>query len=47
MNDTTVGVDLAKRVFQAQGASMTGRVKFRDLILMNYRIAGKVPSRCA
>jgi len=29
MNDTMIGVDLAKRVFQLHGASMTGHVKFR------------------
>ncbi|WP_127904449.1 IS110 family transposase, partial [Solirhodobacter olei] len=29
MHDTTIGVDLAKRVFQLHGASMTGHVKFR------------------
>ena len=29
MNDTMIGVDLAKRVFQVHGASMTGEVKFR------------------
>lgn len=30
MNDTMIGVDLAKRVFQAHGTSMTGHVKFRE-----------------
>ncbi len=29
MKDTIIGVDLAKRVFQVHGASMTGDVKFR------------------
>jgi transposase len=29
MKDTMIGVDLAKRVFQIHGASMTGHVKFR------------------
>jgi transposase len=29
MKDTMIGVDLAKRVFQLHGASMTGQVKFR------------------
>jgi transposase len=29
MKDTMIGVDLAKRVFQVHGASMTGQVKFR------------------
>ncbi len=29
MNDTMIGVDLAKNVFQVHGASMTGQVKFR------------------
>lgn len=29
MMDTTIGVDLAKRVFQLHGAAMTGEVKFR------------------
>ena len=29
MKDTMIGVDLAKRVFQVHGASMTGHVKFR------------------
>lgn len=29
MKDTIIGVDLAKRVFQVHGASMTGHVKFR------------------
>jgi len=29
MKDTMIGVDLAKRVFQVHGASITGRVKFR------------------
>ena len=29
MNDTMIGVDLAKRVFQVHGATMTGQVKFR------------------
>ena len=29
MKDTIIGVDLAKRVFQLHGASMTGHVKFR------------------
>jgi transposase len=29
MHDTMIGVDLAKRVFQLHGASMTGHVKFR------------------
>lgn len=29
MKDTVIGVDLAKRVFQLHGASMTGNVKFR------------------
>lgn len=29
MKDTMIGVDLAKRVFQVHGASMTGDVKFR------------------
>ncbi len=29
MEDTLIGVDLAKRVFQVHGASMTGQVKFR------------------
>ena len=29
MNDTMIGVDLAKRVFQLHGASLTGEVKFR------------------
>ena len=29
MLDTMIGVDLAKRVFQVHGASMTGQVKFR------------------
>ncbi|WP_375262577.1 hypothetical protein [Palleronia sp.] len=29
MKDTMIGVDLAKRVFQIHGASMTGEVKFR------------------
>ncbi|WP_172332821.1 IS110 family transposase [Mangrovicoccus sp. HB161399] len=29
MKDTMIGVDLAKRVFQLHGASMTGHVKFR------------------
>lgn len=29
MKDTMIGVDLAKRVFQVHGASMTGEVKFR------------------
>ena len=28
MKDTMIGVDLAKRVFQLHGASMTGQVKF-------------------
>ena len=27
--DTMIGVDLAKRVFQLHGASMTGHVQFR------------------
>lgn len=29
MKDTMIGVDLAKRVFQVHGATMTGQVKFR------------------
>jgi transposase len=29
MNDTMIGVDLAKNVFQLHGASMTGQVRFR------------------
>jgi transposase len=29
MKDTIIGVDLAKRVFQVHGASITGQVKFR------------------
>ena len=29
MNDTMIGVDLAKNVFQVHGASMSGEVKFR------------------
>lgn len=29
MNDTMIGVDLAKTVFQIHGASMTGQVKLR------------------
>lgn len=29
MKDTIIGVDLAKRVFQVHGASMTGHLKFR------------------
>ncbi len=29
MKDTMIGVDLAKRVFQVHGASLTGDVKFR------------------
>jgi transposase len=29
MNDTMIGVDLAKNVFQLHGASMTGKLKFR------------------
>jgi transposase len=29
MKDTMIGVDLAKRVFQVHGASLTGHVKFR------------------
>ena len=29
MNDTMIGVDLAKRVFQLHGATMAGEVKFR------------------
>lgn len=29
MNDMMIGVDLAKRVFQVHGASMTGQVIFR------------------
>ena len=29
MNDTMIGVDLAKAVFQLHGASMTGQLKFR------------------
>ena len=29
MKDTMIGVDLAKRVFQVHGASITGQVKFR------------------
>lgn len=29
MNDTIIGVDLAKRVFQVHGASKFGQVKFR------------------
>jgi len=29
MNDTMIGVDLAKNVFQLHGASMTGVVKYR------------------
>jgi len=29
MHDTMIGVDLAKRVFQLHGASMTGHLKFR------------------
>lgn len=29
MKDTMIGVDLAKRIFQVHGASMTGHVKFR------------------
>ena len=29
MKDTIIGVDLAKRVFQVHGATMTGQVKFR------------------
>ena len=29
MKDTMIGVDLAKRVFQVHGASMTGQVRFR------------------
>jgi len=29
MNDTMIGVDLAKNVFQLHGASMSGQVKFR------------------
>jgi transposase len=29
MEDTIIGVDLAKRVFQLHGASMSGQVKFR------------------
>ena len=29
MTDTIIGVDLAKRVFQVHGATMTGHVKFR------------------
>jgi transposase len=29
VKDTIIGVDLAKRVFQVHGASMTGHVKFR------------------
>lgn len=29
MNDTMIGVDLAKNVFQLHGASMTGHLKFR------------------
>lgn len=29
MEDTIIGVDLAKRVFQLHGAAMTGEVKFR------------------
>lgn len=28
MKDTKIGVDLAKRVFQVHGASMTGQVRF-------------------
>ena len=29
MNDTMIGVDLAKSVFQLHGASMTGQLKYR------------------
>lgn len=29
MKDTMIGVNLAKRVFQVHGASMTGQVMFR------------------
>ena len=29
MKDTMIGVDLAKRVFQLHGATMTGELKFR------------------
>ena len=29
MKDTIIGVDLAKRVFQVHGASISGEVKFR------------------
>jgi transposase len=29
MNDTMIGMDLAKRVFQLHGATMAGEVKFR------------------
>ena len=29
MQDTMIGVDLAKSVFQLHGASMTGQMKFR------------------
>ncbi|MET3778172.1 transposase [Rhizobium alvei] len=29
MNDTMIGVDLAKNVFQLHGASMTGQLRFR------------------
>jgi hypothetical protein len=34
MKDTMIGVDLAKRVFQLHGASMTGQVKFRKKLTL-------------
>ena len=32
MQDTMIGVDLAKSVFQLHGASMTGQLKFRKKV---------------
>jgi len=51
MKDTMIGVDLAKRVFQLHGATMTGEVKFRkklsrEQFLNRTRFLGHSVRRC-